>query len=52
MRLTEIEWIVHAVDCAKPNERLRRILEKRGFVIQHVPGKGRAYHFIDRTLFT
>jgi hypothetical protein len=45
--LTEIEWIVHAVSCAKPNLKLRRVLERRGFVVQHVDGVGDAYHFIE-----
>jgi hypothetical protein len=32
-RYAEIEWIVHARTCARPNERLRRILDSRGFEI-------------------
>jgi hypothetical protein len=47
-KLTAIEWIVHAVHCGNPNLKLRRVLVKRGFVIQDVPGSGEAYHFIDR----
>lgn len=42
--LNHVEWVVHAVDCAKPNLKLRRVLEKRGFVIQNVPGFGTAYY--------
>ncbi|HSY92114.1 MAG TPA: hypothetical protein VK812_12125 [Candidatus Binatus sp.] len=45
--LAEIEWIVHAVTCAKPNHKLRRVLERRGFEIKQVDGVGEAYHFID-----
>jgi hypothetical protein len=45
--ISEIEWIVHAVTCAKPNHKLRRVLERRGFVIRHLDGIGEAYHFID-----
>lgn len=45
--LSEIEWIVHAVSCAKPNLKLRRVLERRGFVISQVAGVGEAYHLID-----
>jgi hypothetical protein len=45
--LSEIEWIVHAVSCAKPNPKLRRVLERRGFEISQVEGVGEAYHFID-----
>jgi hypothetical protein len=44
---TEIQWIVHAVSCAKPNIKLRRVLERRGFVVQHVDGIGDAYHLIE-----
>jgi hypothetical protein len=45
--LSEIEWIVHAVSCAKPNLKLRRVLQRRGFVISQVAGVGEAYHLID-----
>lgn len=45
--LSGVEWIVHAVSCAKPNLKLRRVLERRGFVVQQVAGVGEAYHFID-----
>jgi hypothetical protein len=45
--LSGVEWIVHAVSCAKPNLKLRRVLERRGFVITYVPGIGEAYHLID-----
>ncbi|HEU0174589.1 MAG TPA: hypothetical protein VFV58_10030 [Blastocatellia bacterium] len=40
----KIEWIVHAVDCAQPNPKLRRVLEKRGFVIENVPGFGEVFY--------
>jgi hypothetical protein len=46
--LAAIEWIVHAISCAKPNLKLRRMLERRGFVIEEVAGFGSAYHLIDR----
>jgi hypothetical protein len=45
--LSEIEWIVHAVSCAKPNLKLQRVLQRRGFVISQVAGVGEAYHLID-----
>jgi hypothetical protein len=38
-----IEWRVHAVHCAKPNMKLRRVLEKRGFTIREVEGVGECY---------
>jgi len=46
--LAMIEWIVHAVTCAKPNLKLRAVLEKRGFVVEEVRGVGNAYHLLDR----
>jgi hypothetical protein len=45
--LAEIEWIVHAVSCAKPNPKLRRVLEHRGFKVKQVDGVGEAYHLIE-----
>lgn len=41
--LAFIEWRVHAVHCAKPNLKLRRVLERRGFVIREVSGVGECY---------
>lgn len=41
--LSTIEWRVHAVNCATPNLKLRRVLERRGFVVQDVPGTGECY---------
>jgi hypothetical protein len=46
--LEQVEWIVHAVNCAKPNPKLRRVLERRGFVVEDVAGIGPAYHYIHR----
>jgi lysophospholipase L1-like esterase len=43
--LAEVEWIVHAVTCAQPNLKLRQTLERRGFVIEDIPGTGMAYHY-------
>jgi len=45
--LPEVERIVHAVSCAKPNPKLRRVLDRRGFVIRKVEGIGEAYHYIE-----
>lgn len=45
--LSGIEWIVHAVSCAKPNLKLRHVLERRGFVVTPVEGVGEAYHLVD-----
>lgn len=45
--LRAIEWIVHAVNCAKPNLRLHRVLQRRGFVVNDLPGIGAVYHYVD-----
>ncbi len=45
--LKSIEWIVHAVSCAKPNLKLRRMLERRGFVVEEIVAIGAAYHLIE-----
>jgi len=42
--LSTISCIVHAIDCARPNLKLRAHLEKTGFVIEDMGEKGRAYH--------
>jgi len=42
-----VEWIVHAVNCANPNLKLRRVLDRRGFVVRDLPGIGETYHLID-----
>ena len=41
--LTHIEWRVHAVHCARPNLKLRRVLERRGFTVRLVDGVGECY---------
>lgn len=46
--LGEIDWLVHAVRCPHPNVKLRRVLEKRGFSVQDVPGTGCVYRLIQR----
>ncbi len=38
-----LEWRVHAVHCAKPNLKLRRVLERRGFVIRELPEVGECF---------
>jgi hypothetical protein len=44
--ISEIEWIVRAISCAKPNLKLRRVLDRRGFSVEQVRGVGQAYHLI------
>jgi len=46
-RIEAVEWIVHAVNCAKPNLKLRRVVEHRGFTVREIPGIGQAYYFLD-----
>lgn len=45
-----VEWIVHAVNCAKPNLKLRRVLSRRGFAVRDIPGLGEAWYFLDVTI--
>jgi len=42
--LQRIEWLVRATNCARPNPRLRAMLERRGFVPREVPGRGECYY--------
>jgi hypothetical protein len=46
--LEETEWIIHAINCANPNAKLRPFLERRGFQIQNVSGVGEAYYLLYR----
>lgn len=45
--LKNIEWVVHALNCAKPNLKLRRVMERRGFVVTEVEGRGQAYYLVE-----
>jgi hypothetical protein len=38
-----VEWRVHAVNCARPNLKLRRVLVRRGFEIRDIDGVGECY---------
>jgi hypothetical protein len=42
--LVALDWRVHALNCARPNLKLRRVLERRGFVVADVSGTGPCYH--------
>lgn len=46
-QVRRVEWIVHAVACAKPNLKLRKVLERRRFVVESVDGIGTAYHLVE-----
>jgi hypothetical protein len=43
-----VEWFIHAVYCAKPNLKLQRVMQRRGFVIQDVAEVGMVYHYTDQ----
>jgi hypothetical protein len=42
--LKKVEWIVHALNCAEPNLKLRRVMERRGLQIVDIDGVGKAYY--------
>ena len=44
MGLPQVDWLVHAVDCAMPNLKLRRMLERRGFEVREIGGIGTVFH--------
>lgn len=44
--LDGVEWIVHALNCARPNPKLRRVLERRGFEVRDLPKIGEAYYLL------
>ncbi len=41
--LKKVEWVVHALNCAEPNLKLRRVMERKGFQIADVEGIGKAF---------
>jgi hypothetical protein len=45
--LIAVEWVVYAVHCAKPNLKLKRVLERKGFVVKEVDG-ATAYYYSHR----
>jgi len=46
--LHQITWVVHAVDCPKPNPKLARVLEMKGFEVYLDPVDGQAYRKIEK----
>ena len=46
-RLAHVEWIVHAVSCARPNLKLRRVLERKGFAVESTHDGGPAYRLVE-----
>ena len=45
--LQKVEWIVHALNCAEPNLKLRRVMERRRFQIVDIEGGGQAFYLVD-----
>lgn len=45
--LKKVEWIVHALNCAEPNLKLRRVMERRGFQIVDIEGGGQAFSLVE-----
>lgn len=45
--LNKVEWIVHALNCAEPNLKLRRVMQRRGFQIVDVENAGKAFYLVD-----
>jgi hypothetical protein len=39
-----IEWLVRATNCAHPNDKLRRVLIRRGFEVRDVAEFGECYY--------
>ena len=46
--LKKVEWVVHALNCAEPNLKLRRLMERKGFKVTDVEGFGKAYYQVDQ----
>jgi len=44
--LKKVEWLVHAVNCAEPNLKLRRVMQRRGFQIVDLEGAGKAFFLV------
>lgn len=44
--ISRVVWIVHAVSCANPNLKLRRVLDRRGFKVEQIEDIGAAYHLV------
>jgi len=44
---SQIQWLVHAVHCARPNLELRRVLERRGFEVERTPEQVEVYRLVE-----
>ena len=45
--LEEIEWLVYATNCAKPNPKLRRVLERSGYTVASDDRRGDLYRLVE-----
>jgi hypothetical protein len=45
--LKEIEWLVYATNCAKPNPKLRRVLERSGYTVASDEKRGDIYRLVE-----
>jgi len=45
--LKEIEWLVYATNCAKPNPKLKRVLERRGYTVASDEKRGDLYRLVE-----
>jgi hypothetical protein len=39
-----VEWLVRATNCARPNDKLRRVLVRKGFEIRNLAEFGECYY--------
>ena len=46
--LSLVDWRVHALNCVRPNPKLRPILERRGFAVVDVPGTRPCYQLLQK----
>ena len=45
--LKEIEWLVYATNCATPNPKLRRVLERSGYTVATDAKRGDLYRLVE-----
>lgn len=43
---SQLEWLVHAVNCANPNPKLLRVLRRKGFQVREIDGIGQVYYLL------
>ncbi len=45
--LHHVEWLIHAINCAEPNLKLRRVLERKQFERRNIADVGEVYYRLD-----